>query len=143
MKGQLARLLLLTDDIFLAEALGTYTRRDHIEIDRSSSIADALRAIDEGIDGIVVDLSKRGMAGQAILDLATVAMPRQVPILILSAQPRRDLLEFAKIVQAVDVLSKTEPMTDIATRIRLCVRTPLRAPANKPRSLEGLGWALA
>ncbi len=137
------RLLLLTDDNFLAEVLGTYTRRDDIEIERCASIADAVREIADGVDGVLVDLAKRGMAGDAIMDLTRLSIPRQIPILILSAQPRHDVMEFVAIVNATDVVSKTEPMAAIAARVRTCMRTPPQRPEPKRGNVEHLGWALA
>lgn len=143
MSQQPARnLLLLTDDNFLAEVLGTYTRRDDIEVERSASIADAIRAIDDGVGGVVVDISKRGMAGDAVMDLARLAAPRHIPMLILSSRPRHELMEFAAIVQAADVVSKTEPMTAIAERVLSYVR-PHQRPRPTSGNLKSLGWAPA
>ncbi|HEY3054689.1 MAG TPA: hypothetical protein VGK31_02025, partial [Thermoanaerobaculia bacterium] len=53
------RLLLITDDEFFAEVIGTYMQRDHIAIDRVSSVGEAGREIAVGADGVLVDLAKR------------------------------------------------------------------------------------
>jgi len=135
-------LLLLTDDNFMAEVLGTYLRRDNIDVERVASTDDVVRAIGGGADGVLVDLAKRGLAGDAIMNLTTRAQRWEIPVLILSAQPRRDLAEFAAVVHATDVVSKSEPMTAIAARVRLCMRTPLR-PQPSAAPVQQVSWALA
>jgi DNA-binding response OmpR family regulator len=74
------------------------------------------------------------------MTLAGRAQRSKIPMIILSAQPRRQLTEFAAVVCATDVVSKTETMTAIAARIRMVMRTPVHvAHEDTPQ----LGWALA
>ena len=61
----------------------------------------------------------------------------------MTAQPRRDLNEFAAVVRATDVVSKTESMTAIAARVRVYMRTPIKAAQKKLEPLEQLSWAPA
>jgi DNA-binding response OmpR family regulator len=142
------RLLLLTDDEFHAEVLGTYMRRDFVEVERVATVDEAAQRIAAGADGVLVDLAKRGVTADAIMTLSGRAQRWEIPMLILSAQPRRDLNDFAAVVRATDVVSKTEAMTAIAARIRMCLVTPLRRETRKsapPPSQPQLasGWALA
>ena len=138
------RILLLTDDQFLAEVLGTYMRRDDIEIERIDAPADVARRVAAGADGIVVDIAKRGLSGDAIMTLSSRAERWEIPFLVLTAQPRKDVSEFGAVVRATDVLSKTEAMPSIAARIRLCVRTPLKyKPVSPKAKAENLDWAIA
>ena len=136
------RLLLLTDDNFIAEALGTYMHRDSIDVERVGSADEVLRAIGGGADGVIVDLAKRGVTGDAIMNLTGRAQRWEIPVFIMSAQPRRDLIDFAAVVRATDVVSKTEPMTTIAARVRVCMRTPMK-PQPKAAPAGQLSWALA
>jgi len=140
-ESKVRRLLLLTDDTFIAEVLGTYLRRDNIEVERVASADDVVRAIGGGADSILVDLAKNGVTGDSIMNLTSRAQRWEIPLLILSAQPRRDLTDFAAVVRATDVVSKTEAMTSIAARVRLCMRTPLRPQPNGAPVQQV--WALA
>ncbi len=118
------RVILLTDDHFLGEVLGTYLRHDQIEVVRPATTADAIRRVGEDAGALVVDLAKRGLCGQEVISLSQRAERTGVPLLVISAQPRRDVIDFAAIVRATDVLSKSERMAAIATRIRLWIKTP-------------------
>jgi DNA-binding response OmpR family regulator len=137
------RLLLLTDDNFIAEALGTYMHRDNIQVDRVTAVGDVVQAIAGGADGVVIDIAKRDITGDVIMNLTGRAQRWEIPVFIMTAQPRRDLSDFAAVVRATDVLSKTESMTAIAARIRLCMRTPMKADPKKLVPSEQLSWALA
>lgn len=118
------QLLLLTDDNFLSEVLGTYVRRDGIEIVRVASANDATRSIAAGAHGVLVDIAKRHFGGNDIITLSQRAERARIPLLVLSAQTRRDLSEFAAVVRAADVVSKGETMTAIAARLRLWLNSP-------------------
>lgn len=120
------RLVLLTDDNFLGDVLGSYMVRDGIDVERVSNADQLAREIAAGADGVLVDLAKRGVTGDAVMQIALRAHTKAIPFLIASAQPRRDLVEFAAVIRATDVVSKTERMTTIAARIRLCLQTPVR-----------------
>lgn len=135
-------LLLLTDDNFLAEVLGTYMKRDNIEVQRIANVEEMARAIAAGADGLLLDIAKRGATGDAIMSLSGRAQRWEIPVIILSAQPRRDLTDFAAVVRATDVVSKTEAMTAIAARIRMCMRTPLRRTEKANSDVDQLSWAL-
>lgn len=108
------RLLLITDDEFVAEALEMYLRGDGINV---------VRAADDGMpaDAVLADLSKRGINGDAIIALAFRAQRAKIPLFVMSAQPRRDVTEFAAVVGASDVVSKTERMSTIAARLRMWI----------------------
>ncbi len=108
------RLLLLTDDGFIAESIAMYLRGDDIEVIRT---ADAKSSA----DAVLVDLSKRGINGEAIIDLALRAHRENVPLLVMSTQSRREVAEFAAVVRANDVVSKTERMSAIAARLRMWI----------------------
>jgi DNA-binding response OmpR family regulator len=145
-------LLLLTDDDFHAEVLGTYMRRDSVEVERVATPEDAAQGIAAGADGVLVDLAKKGITADAIMTLSGRAQRWEIPMLILSSQPRRDLTDFAAVVRATDVVSKTEAITAIAARIRMCLMTPLRKdtrksaatrPPSQSQSEPLVGWALA
>ncbi|MGZ8852854.1 MAG: hypothetical protein ACXW2X_05620, partial [Thermoanaerobaculia bacterium] len=113
---------------------------------RVATTDEAAQGIAAGADGVLVDLAKRGVSADAIMTLSGRAQRWEIPMLILSAQPRRDLNDFAAVVRATDIVSKTEAMTAIAARIRMCLMTPLRREARKgaaPQSLVPVGWALA
>jgi len=140
-ESKVRRLLLLTDDTFIAEVLGTYLRRDNIEVERVASADDVVRAIGGGADGILVDLAKNGVTGDSIMNLTSRAQRWEIPLLILSAQPRRDLTDFAAVVRATEVVSKTEPMAAIAARVRVCMRAALRPRPNGAPVQQV--WALA
>jgi DNA-binding response OmpR family regulator len=143
-KGTIRRLLLLSDDKFLAENLRTYLRGDGIDLERVFTAEEAAIRIAAGADGVLVDLGKRGVDGAAVVMLSARAQRWTIPMMILSAQPRRDIADFGEVVRATDVVSKTESMTAIAARVRLCVRTPLRAPAKFNTAPFGLvDWAMA
>ena len=112
-------LLLLTDDNFLAEVLGTYVRRDGIEVVRVASTAEMMQI--RGVAAILIDIAKRGIAGGDIIAVSQRAERAGVPMLVISSQSRRELSEFAAVVRAADVLSKSEKMPAIAARLRLWV----------------------
>lgn len=112
-------LLLLTDDHFLSEVLGSYLRHDDIEVIPVSSLREAVPHIGEGAGALLVDLSKRGITGDDVISMSLVTRRAKVPLLLISAQPRTDIAEFAKVVHASDVVSKTERMTAIAARLRI------------------------
>lgn len=136
------RLLLLTDDNFTAEVLGTYMRRDNIHVERIESAGEVATAIALGADGVIIDLAKRGLTADSILNVTSRAQRWEIPVLIMSAQSRRALSEFAAVVRATDTISKTEAMTSIAARVRMCVLTPMR-PAMKNEAVAPLTFALA
>ena len=133
------RLLLLTDDNFIAEVLGTYLCRDHIYVERIGSADDLVNAIASGADGVILDIAKRGVNADSILNVTARAQRWDIPMLIMSAQTRKALVDFAAVVRATDTISKSEAMTAIAARVRLCMLTPLKKPAK----LDQLQWALA
>ena len=135
------RLLLLTDDNFMAEALGTYMHRDNIQVDRVTAVDDVAQAIAGGADGVIIDISKRELSGDAIMNITGRAQRWEIPVFIMTAQPRRDLKEFAAVVRATDVVSKTESMTAIAARVRVCVRTPIKAAQKKLEPREQFAFA--
>jgi DNA-binding response OmpR family regulator len=137
------RLLLLTDDNFIAEALGTYMHRDNIQVDRVAAVGDVAQAIAGGADGVIIDISKRGVCGDAIMNITGRAQRWEIPVFIMTAQPRRDLNEFVAVVRATDVLSKAESMTAIAARVRVCMRTPIKAAQKKLESREQLAFSAA
>lgn len=137
------RLLLLTDDNCIAEALGTCMHRDNIKVDRVFTIGDVAEAIAAGADGVILDIAKRGLSGDAIMTLTGRAQRWEIPLFIMTAQSRRDLSEFAAVVRATDVVSKTESMTAIAARVRVYMRTPIKAEQKKLEPCEHLAWALA
>jgi DNA-binding response OmpR family regulator len=139
----LRRLILITDDEFFSDVIGTYLKRDFIAIERVSSAEAAGTSIAEGADGVLVDLATRGISADAIVTLSGRAQRWKIPMIILSAQPRRDLTEFAAVVCATDVVSKTEAMATIAARVRMLVRTPLRETGQKrARPIEQVGFAV-
>lgn len=140
-RDNLRRLLLLTDDDFLAEVLATYLIRDGIDVERVPTAAVMSQSIADGADGVLVDLSKRDATGSAITALMAMANRWEIAALILSAQPRRDVIEFAAVVRATDVVSKTEAMPAIAARIRVCIQTPRRRAQRS--NVDQLGWAMA
>jgi len=113
------QLLLLTDDNFLSEVLGTYVRRDGIEIVRVPTASEAACEIVGGAAGVLVDIAKRGLAGADVIGLSQRAARARIPLFVLSSQARRDLSEFAAVVRAADVISKSEQMTALAARLRL------------------------
>lgn len=137
------RLLLLTDDNFIAEVLGTYMRRDNIDVERISSPDEVASAIASGADGVIVDLAKRGVNAEAILNVTSRARRWDIPVLIMSGQPRRALGDFAAVVRATETISKTEAMTSIAARVRMCMLTPLKKTARTTESASQLNWAPA
>lgn len=137
------RLLLLTDDNFIAEVLGTYMRRDNIDVERISSPDEVASAIATGADGVIVDLAKRGLNADAILRVTSRAQTWDIPVLIMSGQPRRALGDFAAVVRATETISKTEAMTSIAARVRMCMLTPLKKMARAAESATQLNWAPA
>jgi DNA-binding response OmpR family regulator len=137
------RLLLLTDDNFIAQTLGTYMRRDNIQVDRVTAVTDVAQAIAGGADGVIIDIAKRGVSGDAIMNITGRAQRWEIPVFIMTAQPRRDLNEFAAVVRATDVVSKTESMTAIAARVRVCMRTPIKAAQKKLEPREQLAFAAA
>lgn len=134
------RLLLLTDDNFIAEVLGTYLVRDLIYVERIGSADDMANAIASGADGVIIDLAKRGVNADAILKVTARAQRWDIPVLVMSAQSRRALADFAAVVRATDTISKSEAMTSIAARVRLCVLTPFK---KQPKPVEQANWALA
>ena len=135
------RLLLLTDDNFIAQTLGTYMRRDNIQVDRVTAVTDVAQAIAGGADGVIIDIAKRGVSGDAIMNITGRAQRWEIPVFIMTAQPRRDLSEFAAVVRATDVVSKTESMTAIAARVRVCVRTPIKAAQKKLEPRDQFAFA--
>lgn len=137
------RLLLLTDDNFIAEALGTYMHRDNIQVHRLAAIGDVAQAIASGADGVIIDIAKRGVSGDAIMNVTGRAQRWEIPVFIMTAQSRRDLSEFAAVVRATDVVSKTESMTAIAARVRVYMRTPIKAAQKTLEPREQFAMALA
>ena len=128
-------LLLLSDDNFLCEVLGTYVRRDGIEVIRVASIHDAVREIAAGAAaGVLIDIAKRGLSGNDVIATAQRAERAKIPLLVISSQPRRELSEFAAVVRATDVISKSEAMTAIAARLRLWLN---REPVEDEDPAEG------
>ncbi len=118
------RLLLITDDDFVAEAMEMYLRGDGIEVVRTADGS-------ASADAVLVDLSKRGISGDAIIALAFRAQRAKIPLLVMSAQPRREVAEFAAVVGARDVVSKTERMSTIAARLRMWINADREEePAN-------------
>jgi DNA-binding response OmpR family regulator len=140
-RDNLRRLLLLTDDDLLAKVLATYLSRDGIEVGRVPTVAAMRRSIAEGADGIVVDLAKRDATGSAITELMAMANRWEIAAIILSAQPRRDVLDFGEVVRATDVVSKTESVPAIAARLRVSIQTPRRR--QQSGNVNQLSWALA
>ena len=135
------RLLVLTDDHFLADVLGTYMVRDGIELETVGSAAAAARQ-SAAADGVLIDLRKRGLTGDIVLQLAQRVQNSAIALLIMSSRPRRDVADFAAVVRATDVVSKTEAIPAIAARIRVCMQTQVRyeAPSTPSHNTE---WAFA
>lgn len=136
------RLLLLSDDNFLSEVLGTYLVRDGIDIERITTVGGLPTAIGSGVQGIVIDLAKRGISGDAILAITQCAQRSAIPVVIMSTQPRRDVADFAELVRATDVISKSEPMTTMAARIRVCVQIAMRVE-HESSAGQQVDWAIA
>jgi DNA-binding response OmpR family regulator len=122
------RLVVVTDDNFLAEMMSTYMKHDAIEIERVSTAEEAARRIAHGADGVLVDLAKREITADAIVSLSGDAIKWQIPMMILSTQPRRQVTDFASVVRAIDVVSKAESMPAIAARLRMRMRSPYWVP---------------
>src|SRR5713226_1957808 len=122
------RLVVVTDDNFLSEMMGNYMKHDAIEIERVSTAAEAAHRIGNGADGVLVDLAKREITADAIVSLSGDALKWQIPMMILSTQPRRNVTDFAAVVRAIDVVSKAESMPAIAARVRMRMRTPYWVP---------------
>ena len=74
-------LLLLTDDDFHAEVLGTYMRRDSVEVERVATVEEAAQGIASGADGVLVDLAKRGVNADAIMTLSNRAQRWEIPMM--------------------------------------------------------------
>ena len=135
--GGMRLLLLLSDDHFLSEVLGTYLRRDGIEVVPIESIVDALPHVEEGAGAILIDLSKRGIGGEDIISMSQRTVRANVPLLLISAQSRREIADFAAVVRASDVVSKNERMTAIAARLRMWVNGPAESGFAIPELAVG------
>lgn len=143
-EASVRRLVLLTDDEALSNVLRSCMRRDGIDVVRLSSAKEAVRQIESGADAVLVDLAKRGINGEAIVAMSRCAHRREIPVMIIAAQSRRELAEFGAVVHATEMLSKTEAMTTIAARIRVLICTPLKTHGETGKArLEQLEWALA
>lgn len=114
--------VLLTGDDLAARRLKLHLEPDGIEVIRTTLASEAWQAMSRHRpQAVIVDLSNPAVNGDQLVSLSVRTRRAETPLLLLSRQSRRDLVAFAALIRAGDVLSKSEPMTSIAARIRTCV----------------------
>lgn len=67
----------------------------------------------------VVDLASRATSGDDLMAIARVAEGRDVPLIIMTRQPRHAVKALASVINARDVVSTTESESRIGARLRL------------------------
>lgn len=67
----------------------------------------------------IVDLASRAISGDDLMTIARVTEGRDVPLIIMTRQPRRAVKALAAVLNARDVISTTDPESTIAARLRL------------------------
>lgn len=67
----------------------------------------------------VVDLASRAMSGDDLMAIARVAEGRDVPLIIMTRQPRQAVKALAAVINARDVISTSDSESTIGARLRL------------------------
>jgi CheY-like chemotaxis protein len=70
---------------------------------------------------VVVDLASRVISGDDLMAIARVAEGRDVPLLIMTRQPRHAVKALASVLNGRDVISTTESASMIGARLRLWI----------------------
>ena len=67
----------------------------------------------------VVDLASRAISGDDLMAIARVAEGRDVPLIIITRQPRQAVTALASVINARDVMSTTESESRNGARLRM------------------------
>lgn len=67
----------------------------------------------------IVDLASRAISGDDLLAIARVAEGRNVPLILITRQPRQALKPFAAVINARDIVSTTDSEMMIGARLRM------------------------
>lgn len=125
----MARLLLVEDDADLSEILTDALRVDGFRVDAITDGSQALAAVGEGYDVIILDRDLPGMSGDAICR-ALVAEGAPVRILMLTAAAElRDRVNGLEL-GADDYLSKPFAYPELVARLRALTRRGTRAAGS-------------
>jgi uncharacterized protein (TIGR02266 family) len=131
------RVLLVDDDDDFREALGDGLRESGMIVHDARTGEEALQKLVDGLfdlDIVLLDLRMPGLDGRGFLDrVRNLGGELDLPILILSAAPSRELQTLKGPTGANDVLLKTDPLSVITSRIRTVLGrsispSPLSAP---------------
>lgn len=132
--GPPARVLVVEDDVTVAEVVARYLRRDGHAVEVIDNGLQALVALSEAPpDLLVLDLMLPGVDGLEIC--RRVRQGGDVPIIILSARGEEDDRLLGLSLGADDYLSKPFSPRELAARVRAVLRRVPRNPAD-PRPIE-------
>jgi DNA-binding response OmpR family regulator len=85
-----------------------------------SSMAGIVLPLTKGqISMAIVDLASRAISGDDLMAIARVTEGRDVPLLIMTRQPRQAVKALAAVLSARDVVSTTETPSLIGARLRM------------------------
>jgi len=116
------RILLVEDDIPLAEGLKTSLKREHYTVDWVDNGRSALATIDAGqTDSIILDLGLPDMDGLTLLK-SIKAKYKALPVLILTARDGIDSKVKGLDLGADDYLAKPFDMEELLARLRVIER---------------------
>ncbi|HUP45439.1 MAG TPA: response regulator [Thermoanaerobaculia bacterium] len=120
MRQQEGKVVILTSDDVVAKQLERLTADDGLELIRTTSPSETWLAMNRQQPLVViVDLTARSIDGHQLVALSGRARQSDTPLLLLSKQSRKDLASFAAVIRARDILSKGEPVANLAARIRM------------------------
>lgn len=91
-----------------------------MEVGFASTMSGIVLPLTKGhISLVVVDLASRAISGDDLMAIARVAEGRDVPLIIITRQPRQAVKALASVINARDVMSTTESESRNGARLRM------------------------
>jgi DNA-binding response OmpR family regulator len=119
---QQKRILIIEDDVDIADMLGVHLREERFEITHCARGDDGLRRLEqEPWDVLILDLMLPGVDGLEICRRAR-AMPRYTPIIIISARSNETHRIVGLELGADDYLAKPFSVLELVARVKALLR---------------------
>ncbi len=111
--------LVLTDNDRIRGMIKSVVR-PRLEVICVSTLSGTVLPMTRGqISLVIVDLASRAMSGDDLMAIARVSEGRNVPLILMTRQPRQAVKPLASVINARDVISMTDSEMMIAARLRM------------------------
>lgn len=112
-------ILVLTDNQRIRELVKGAVR-PRVEVICVSTLSGTVLPMTKGqISMVIVDLASRAMSGDDLMAIARVSEGRNVPLILMTRQPRLAVKPLASVICARDVISMTDSEMMIGARLRV------------------------